>query len=78
MEQPQEIAEFRETIRPRDCQIFFGALSPEKLSIFERFVARAVKAPEGDFRDWERVQTWAEDIAHALTPDFVAPNLVKS
>jgi hypothetical protein len=25
-----------------------------------------VKAPDGDFRDWEAVRTWADEIAAAL------------
>jgi hypothetical protein len=26
----------------------------------------AVRSPEGDFRDWEEIAEWAEDIAEAL------------
>ena len=32
-----------------------------------------VKAPDGDFRDWEAVRAWADEIASALTRMEVAP-----
>ena len=25
-------------------------------------IGKAVKAPEGDFRDWQAIRTWAEDL----------------
>src|SRR5271166_6773290 len=37
--EPKEIAEFRETIRPRDHRVFFGALVPSKLGFAHRFGA---------------------------------------
>lgn len=66
-EQPKELAEFRESIRFRDHHLFFGALHPDKLSFAERIVIKAVRAPEGDYRNWEEVEAWAGGIAAALT-----------
>src|ERR1700731_2338808 len=54
--QPKEIAEFRETIGPRDQRIFFGALEHSRLSFAERMMVKAVRAPEGDFRDWQAIE----------------------
>ena len=54
------------TDRPRDQRIFFGALDHHKLSFAERMMAKAVRAPEGDFRDWEAIEAWAESIARDL------------
>jgi len=34
----------------------------------ERMVVKGVRAPEGDFRDWDAMEEWAESIAHALLP----------
>jgi hypothetical protein len=28
----------------------------------------AVRAPEGDYRDWNEIEDWARTIAKALTP----------
>lgn len=65
-QQPKEIAEFRETIGPRDQRIFFGALDHSRLSFAERMMVKAVRAPEGDFRDWEAIEAWAASIARDL------------
>jgi menaquinone-dependent protoporphyrinogen IX oxidase len=32
----------------------------------ERMMAKAVRAPEGDYRNWEAVDAWAESIARDL------------
>lgn len=64
--QPKEIAEFRQTIRPREERIFFGALDYRKLSFSERMVMKVMRAPEGDFRDWSAIDAWAASIARDL------------
>jgi menaquinone-dependent protoporphyrinogen oxidase len=64
--QPKEIAEFRETIRPHNEQIFFGALDHSRLSFAERMMVKAVRAPEGDYRDWQVIEAWAASIAKDL------------
>ena len=65
-EQPKEIAEFQQAIRPRDQRIFFGALDHSHLPFAERMIVKAVRAPEGDFRDWEAIEAWAASIARDL------------
>jgi len=68
--EPKEIAELREAINPRDHRVIFGALDRSKLGFAERVVAKmpASRAllPEGDFRDWQDLEAWAESIAHEL------------
>ena len=65
-QQPKEMAEFQETIHPRDHRVFFGALDHHKLGFAERMVLKAVRAPEGDFRDWAAVDAWTACIAREL------------
>ena len=65
-EQPRQLADLRETVRPRDHEMFFGALDREQLSFGERMIVKAVKAPEGDFRDWDAIASWADAIADEL------------
>lgn len=65
-QQPREMAEFQQALEPRDQQIFFGALDPDRLSFPERMMAKAVRAPEGDFRDWNAIEAWATGIARDL------------
>ncbi|HET8776215.1 MAG TPA: flavodoxin domain-containing protein [Candidatus Limnocylindria bacterium] len=57
----------------RDHRTFAGRIDPDALSWVERTITRMVKAPDGDFRDWEAVRAWADEIASALTGMEVAP-----
>lgn len=68
-EQPKELAELRQTLGPRDHRLFFGALTRDALGFGERMVVKAVKAPEGDFRDWDEIRAWAATIADELAPN---------
>lgn len=70
--EPKEVAEFREAIRPRNHRIFAGALDRQQLSFPERMIVKGIKAAEGDFRDWQAIDTWAEEIARALAPTGAA------
>ena len=69
---PKEIAEFERTIRPRNHRVFFGAFDPSKLkfpfSLLLKLPANREKPllPEGDFRDWKEIETWAASIAEAM------------
>lgn len=65
-EQPRQLGELRERLSPRDHRVFFGALDRAKLSFPERMIVKAVKAPEGDFRDWDAIAAWADGIADQL------------
>jgi len=65
-EQPKELAELREMLEPRDHRLFYGALARDALVFGERMIMKAVKAPEGDFRDWDDIRTWAATIADEL------------
>ena len=42
------------------------SLDKRKLSFPERLAVKAVKAPEGDFRDWDDIDAWALKIAGEL------------
>ena len=50
----------------RDHQVFVGKLDKGSLGLGERLITRMVKAPEGDFRDWEAIRDWARMIAFSL------------
>jgi menaquinone-dependent protoporphyrinogen oxidase len=68
--EPKEIAEFEGAIGPKGHRVFFGALDPDKLGFSERAIRKLPAArtmlPEGDFRDWTEIDTWASNIAHDL------------
>jgi menaquinone-dependent protoporphyrinogen oxidase len=53
-------------IQPRDVVVFHGAIDKGDLNFIERFMIKNVKAPIGDFRDWDAITAWATSIADAL------------
>jgi menaquinone-dependent protoporphyrinogen oxidase len=68
--EPKEMAALVEAIHPREHRAFFGALSPDTLTVPERALRRLPAArsimPEGDFRDWEDIEQWATEIAEQM------------
>src|SRR5262245_22036675 len=65
-EQPRQLPALRRAIAPRGHRVFYGALDTTVLGFAERMIAKAVKAPVGDFRDWDAIRGWAEEIAEEL------------
>lgn len=59
-------AEIAGRIQPRGTAVFHGVMDPSKLNIFERWLLKRMDAPMGDFRDWDLVTSWAEEIAAGL------------
>jgi menaquinone-dependent protoporphyrinogen oxidase len=53
-------------IHPRDMAVFHGNVDFDKLNFIEKGVIENVKAPTGDFRDWEAITSWATSIANEL------------
>lgn len=67
--QPRQLPELTRALRPRGHRVFFGALDHDKLGFGERMMVKAVKAPQGDFRDWDAIAGWADEIARDLSDD---------
>ncbi len=63
---PQGIAVLVDSLRARGHRTFTGRLDRGRLGIGEKLVVSAVRAPDGDFRDWEALSAWAREIADAL------------
>jgi len=60
-------------IAPRDVAVFHGALSADRLGFLEKWIINNVKAPLGDFRDWQAITRWAKGIAGVLREVDPAP-----
>jgi menaquinone-dependent protoporphyrinogen oxidase len=58
-EDPNRIVAPMDTILARSHKVFVGKLDPAGLGFGERFAAKLVHAPYGDFRDWDDVRRWA-------------------
>ncbi|HEX6256019.1 MAG TPA: flavodoxin domain-containing protein [Euzebyales bacterium] len=67
-EDPVDVAAIAEATSPNDHQVFAGKIDKAKLGFAERAIMIAVRAPEGDFRDWAAIDSWAGEIADALRP----------
>jgi menaquinone-dependent protoporphyrinogen oxidase len=62
-----------EHIAPRNLTLFHGCINPEKLTGLEKWIISRVKAPVGDFRNWETITSWANDIATDLKQATLQP-----
>jgi menaquinone-dependent protoporphyrinogen oxidase len=69
---PIDIGELLEQTRASDHRIFVGKLDTRRLGPVERLMVRMVKAPEGDFRDWDAIRAWAREIGVTLRPEAAA------
>jgi len=63
---PEAQQPIADRIHPRDIAFFHGVLDMQKLSLPEKVIVKGIKAPVGDFRDWETITAWATAIAEAL------------
>jgi menaquinone-dependent protoporphyrinogen oxidase len=63
---PESLNPLVDTILPRDIAFFHGVLDMSRLRLAEKLIVYALKAPAGDFRDWEMINRWADQIAHSL------------
>ena len=56
----------REMLQPVDVGLFAGMMDYAKLPFIFRLMMKAMKSPEGDFRDWEAIRAWAAGLHPAL------------
>jgi menaquinone-dependent protoporphyrinogen oxidase len=63
---PGKLQPIADRIRPRDIAVFHGAVDVKKLNLIEKWMINNVKAPLGDFRDWDAITSWATAIADEL------------
>lgn len=47
------------TVDALDHEVFAGRIDRSRLGFGERALVRALKVPEGDYRDWEHVRRWS-------------------
>ncbi len=67
-EDPVDVADLVAATHAREHRVFAGKLDMKVLSFQEKALVLSFHAPEGDFRDWTSVKTWASQIADALNP----------
>jgi menaquinone-dependent protoporphyrinogen oxidase len=67
---PADVDDLANLVHAHGHRVFFGALDrsvveASDLSRFEKIIARRF-VPEGDWRDWAAIESWAEGIAAQL------------
>jgi menaquinone-dependent protoporphyrinogen oxidase len=65
-EDPVDVASILEATKARDHQVFAGKLDKSSLRFVEKAIMVAVRAPDGDYRDWGEIRAWAEGISDTL------------
>jgi menaquinone-dependent protoporphyrinogen oxidase len=63
---PLSLQPVADRIHPRDIVFFHGILDLKKLGLPEKIVVKGIKAPIGDYRDWDSITSWAQSIVEAL------------
>jgi menaquinone-dependent protoporphyrinogen oxidase len=63
---PSSLQPIVDRMQPRDVTVFHGAADESKMGRLDKWLLKNVKAPTGDFRDWDAIAAWAGDIAAAL------------
>jgi menaquinone-dependent protoporphyrinogen oxidase len=67
---PEKLQAVVDRIQPRDVAVFHGSLDLANLNFLEKLAIKNVKAPIGDFRDWEAISAWATAIADTLKEEI--------
>jgi menaquinone-dependent protoporphyrinogen IX oxidase len=70
-DEPHDAEPIRAMVGARGHRVFPGRLDKQLLGIGERAMVTAMRAPVGDFRDWEAVRAWAEEIAPQIVDSAV-------
>jgi len=63
---PFGIAELMAELGAKEHRVFAGKIDKSQLGFAERAVLKAVRAEEGDSRDWDEIRAWASSIADTL------------
>lgn len=61
-----DATELSADLRAVDHRHFDGKLDHEHLRLGERALVRAMRVPDGDYRDWAAIETWAAEVARTL------------
>jgi menaquinone-dependent protoporphyrinogen oxidase len=61
-----QLQEKAPAVEPVGRGLFGGAMEYIKLPLPLRLMMKAMKKPEGDFRDWEAIRAWAVGLAPVL------------
>lgn len=65
-EDPVDVESIVKSTEAQGHRVFAGKIDKSQLGFGERAIMVAVRAPEGDFRNWDAIEAWANEIADTL------------
>jgi menaquinone-dependent protoporphyrinogen oxidase len=65
-EDPVDVAQITAIVGAREHRAFAGRIDKSRLGLAEKAIVKALKVPEGDWRDFDAVAAWAGEIADSL------------
>lgn len=68
-EDPVDVTEIQAVTSAREHVVFAGKIDKSKLGFGEKAIMVALRVQEGDFRNWDEIEAWAEGIAAILTSE---------
>jgi menaquinone-dependent protoporphyrinogen oxidase len=60
---PENLKAVLDVIGPEEITVFGGKVDPAKMNGFEKWIMKKVKAPSGDFRNWQAISAWTAKIS---------------
>jgi menaquinone-dependent protoporphyrinogen oxidase len=57
----------RSQVKPDKEGLFAGAINMRTLGFIERTMMKVMKATDGDYRDWDTIDTWSQELAQELS-----------
>ncbi|HRF94781.1 MAG TPA: flavodoxin domain-containing protein [Aggregatilineales bacterium] len=63
----------RQLVNPVTEGYFAGKMDYARLSLPVRWMVKKMKAPEGDYRDWNKIRKWATDLKPFLVGNLILP-----
>lgn len=67
--EPAQVPDLMSKSGAREHEVFVGKLDRDRLNWGEKLIVKVVRAPYGDFRDWDAIRAWAREIASELESD---------
>ncbi len=63
---PSDVPALLEATHARGHRVFAGVIARRNLGLGEKAMTAALRVPDGDYRPWPEIQSWARSIAAAL------------
>ena len=67
----------RALVQPASVGLFAGKREYRRLGALDRLAARVIKAPEGDFRNWDAIRAWAAQAPPLAQARLANPHCVE-